>query len=54
MRDGKILSEKTPQQMYDMYETTFLEDIVLKLCHEDEIGGSKTTLKKSRTLTGTY
>jgi len=38
MRDGKILVEQSPQTLYTMYNTIILEDIVLKLCHEDEMG----------------
>lgn len=38
MRGGRLLTEKSPALLLDEFKTHNLEEVVLKLCHEDEKG----------------
>jgi hypothetical protein len=50
MRGGRLLTEKSPKALLDEYRTHSLEEVVLKLCHDDEkssIGYSRARSKSS-------
>ncbi|OXA50402.1 ABC transporter G family member 23 [Folsomia candida] len=36
MRGGRLLTEKSPKALFDEYKTQNLEEVVLKICHDDE------------------
>jgi hypothetical protein len=36
MRGGRLLTEKSPKALFEEFKTTSLEEVVLKLCHDDE------------------
>jgi ABC-type multidrug transport system ATPase subunit len=36
MRGGRLLTEKSPTDLYAEYQTMSLQDVVLRLCHDDE------------------
>lgn len=36
MRGGRLLIEKSPKTLLEEFKTNSLEEVVLKLCHDDE------------------
>jgi prophage DNA circulation protein len=37
MRNGRLLTEKSPSELYEEFSTSSLNDVVLKLCYNDDV-----------------
>ncbi|XP_035714198.1 ABC transporter G family member 20 isoform X1 [Folsomia candida] len=45
MRGGRLIAESTPQELLDKHATNSLEDIVLKLCRNDDMNEDNQNLR---------
>jgi hypothetical protein len=48
MRGGRLLTEKSPSELFIEYGSICLQDVVLKLCHDDEACDTEPGRERSR------
>lgn len=48
MRGGRLLTEKSPADLYIEFGTNCLQDVVLRLCHQDESPNNNDGKERSK------